>query len=131
MANLGLTETLGNGWLDTIRGNPFVIGIAALQFYVGLPGADGTSNLSTVTGRTAVNFDTPADAQMLMTGDPPEFDVTGAATLQYAGGVTGLDGDDDAWVWATGQLTVATVVADGDTVLAASVTVKFKEKAED
>jgi hypothetical protein len=129
MANLAQTERLCNGWLDSIRGNPFVIGQAALAFFTDLPGATGTSNASTVTTRTAVYFNDPDNAEMEMAGDPPEFPVTGAATLKYAGGFTGLAGDPDAWCWATGNVVVPVTVANGDVLKVASCTVKFREVA--
>jgi len=129
MANLAQTEQLSNSWLDSLRGIPFVVGVTTLEFFTDLPGATGATNASTVTTRSAVIFDEPDSAEMDMAGDPPEFPVTGAATLKYAGGFTGLTGDPDAWCWATGVVTVPVTVTNGDVVKVASCTVKFKEMA--
>lgn len=112
----GLSTTgLANVILEHLRGGTSWTKPSALyaQLHKGNPGSAGTSNISTVTTRKAIEFDTPSGGAMELTGDAPTWDMT--ATESIDGVSIWTASTSGTFLWSA-PFTSAKSVADEDTL---------------
>lgn len=129
MSAVGLSTALISAWFNTFRNVPFTVPITCMQLHTGVPGADGTSNPSSVIARVAFTFAGATPDGISITGNPPSWTMTGDETLSHISVWSGYESDPNAMFLFSMALKVPKTVAAGDKYTQNSSNLTFLTKA--
>jgi len=126
----GLSATnTANAWLNTLRGTSAATftGVTTLfvQLHTGDPGASGTSNVSSVTTRPAVNFAAASAGSQSITGTQPSWANWAGTNGEVVADISVWDAASNGNFYYSAALTASKTVNTGDTLTLTTLTVSL------
>lgn len=120
----GISSTLANDWLNTLRNTSYVEAAIYVQLHTANPGAVGTTSVSSVTTRPAITFAAASGGAMALSNTPTwsSWAGTNGEVVSY---ISVWDANTAGNFLFSAQLTASKTINTGDTFTLSTCTVTF------